>query len=281
MQTFERIPCFRGLSIGIGTAYVYHEKGNKVSGIHPNFPSALSIPVSTFFFQCSHQALTTTNSKFEQINGGKIYFAGKNRKGGSERPGEDLGIEILADVQGGSVDGLCPELLLVRPELGLLCGGAASPPNMGPRLSVRVSRARTKGNGGERRILTDWMVDWSGCGGARSALTPALRPKRRVSWVSLISLFMLPLAIVDALRLLLARSRTRTCLGFFLCVEERKRRDQAVWAYNTVGPCPLFSRFVGPAQLRSAYPARNIVVFLVPLEIASHKQNMSRTDKHT
>jgi hypothetical protein len=35
-------------------------------------------------------------------------------------PGEDLGVEILADVEGGSVDGLGPELLLVVPELGLL-----------------------------------------------------------------------------------------------------------------------------------------------------------------
>jgi len=87
---------------------------------------------------------------------------------------------------------------------------------MDPRLSVRVSRARTKGNGGERRVLTDWMVDWSGCGGARSALTPALRPKRRVSWVSLISLFMLPLAIVDALRLLLSRAlENKTFASFF------------------------------------------------------------------
>ena len=39
---------------------------------------------------------------------------------GSEGPGEDLGIEILADVEGGSVEGFRPEPLLVRPELGLL-----------------------------------------------------------------------------------------------------------------------------------------------------------------
>jgi len=38
-------------------------------------------------------------------------------------PGEDLGIEILADVEGGSVDGLRPELLLVRPEFGLRLDG--------------------------------------------------------------------------------------------------------------------------------------------------------------
>jgi len=38
-------------------------------------------------------------------------------------PGEDLGIEILADVEGGSVYGICPELLLVRPELGLRLDG--------------------------------------------------------------------------------------------------------------------------------------------------------------
>ena len=40
---------------------------------------------------------------------------------GSEEHGEDLGLELLADVEGGSVDGLCPELLA---------------PNMGPRLRI-------------------------------------------------------------------------------------------------------------------------------------------------
>jgi hypothetical protein len=65
------------------------------------------------------------------------------------------------------------------------------------------------------------MVDWSGCGGARSALTPALMPKRRVSWVSLISLFVLPLAIVDALRLLLSRAlKNKTFASFFAWKKE-------------------------------------------------------------
>jgi len=99
---------------------------------------------------------------------------------------------------------------------------------MDPRLSVRVSRARTKGNGGGRRILTDWMVDWSGCGGARSAFTPAFMPKRRVSWVSPISLFMLLLCIVDALRKTATPPLTLELFAFFLCGEERKLKAEAL-----------------------------------------------------
>jgi hypothetical protein len=48
-------------------------------------------------------------------------------------------------------------------------------------------------------------------------------PKRRVSWVSLISLFVLPLAIVDALRLLLSRAlknKNKTFASFFAWKKE-------------------------------------------------------------
>ena len=50
-----------------------------------------------------------------------IFFWEWKRGAASELrvPGEDLGVEIPADVEGGSVDGLRPELLLVLPELGL------------------------------------------------------------------------------------------------------------------------------------------------------------------
>jgi hypothetical protein len=41
----------------------------------------------------------------------------------SKGPGEDWGIEILADIEGGSEYGICLEPLLVRPKLGLLCDG--------------------------------------------------------------------------------------------------------------------------------------------------------------
>jgi len=119
---------------------------------------------------------------------------------------------------------------------------------MDPRLSVRVSRARTKGNGGERRVLTDWMVDWSGCGGARSALTPAFMPKRRVSWVSPISLFMLLLCIVDALRKTATPPLTLELFAFFLCGEERKLKSEASGLiYSTGRPkrnLPYLSPFV-------------------------------------
>jgi hypothetical protein len=141
---------------------------------------------------------------------------------GSEEPGEDLGIEILANVEGGSVDGLRPELLLVRPELGLL-RGSACPKHRDSALGFRSTARKSKGNRGEGWIRTDWMVDWSGCGGARSALTPALMPKRRASWVSLISLFMPPLAIVAA-----AASLSFRCCSSFLSLRGRKGRPCAL-----------------------------------------------------
>ena len=68
-------------------------------------------------------ASPTTNWKLERIDGGNKKYSGEIERG-SEGPGEDLGIEILADVEGGSVDSLRPEPLLVRPELGLLRGSA-------------------------------------------------------------------------------------------------------------------------------------------------------------
>jgi len=67
-------------------------------------------------------ASPTTNWKLERIDGGNKKYSGEIERG-SEGPGEDLGIEILADVEGGSVDGLRPELLLVRPEFGLRLDG--------------------------------------------------------------------------------------------------------------------------------------------------------------
>jgi hypothetical protein len=68
--------------------------------------------------------------------------------------------------------------------------------------------------------MKDWMVDWSGCGGARSALTPALMPKQMVSWASLISLFMLLLCIFSATPpLSLSRlARSRELLPSFFAV---------------------------------------------------------------
>ena len=160
-----------------------------------------------------------------------------------------MGIEILADVEGGSVDGLRPELLLVRPEFGLLCGSAC-PRHRDSALGFR-RHGKVKENRGERWVRTDWMVDWSGCGGARSALTPALMPKRRASWVSLISLFMPPLAIVAA------------AARFFLCGEERPCAlesgldDIQLFASdysNLVGPAQLLYLFLGRCN---QIPARN------------------------
>jgi len=160
-------------------------------------------------------ASPTTNSKLERIDGGNKKYSGEIERG-SEGPGEDLGIEILADVEGGSVDGLRPELFLVRPEFGLLCGSAC-PRHRDSALGFR-RHGKVKENRGERWVRTDWMVDWSGCGGARSALTPALMPKRRASWVSLISLFMPPLAIVAAA----AASLSFRCCCSFLSLPGRK-----------------------------------------------------------
>jgi hypothetical protein len=61
-----------------------------------------------------------------------------------------LAIEILADVEGGSVDGLRPELLLVRPELGLLRGSAGAQTHRESQLSVRVSNSTEKVKGNRR-----------------------------------------------------------------------------------------------------------------------------------
>lgn len=56
---------------------------------------------------------------------------------GSEEDGEDLGIELLADVEGGSVDGLCSELLA---------------PNMGPRLRIWGATRPSRLDGGLERM---------------------------------------------------------------------------------------------------------------------------------
>ena len=98
----------------------------------------------------------------------KLFFPVRAAEGnwGSEGPGEDLGIEILADVEGGSVYGICPELLLVRPELGLLCGARASPQTWIPGSALgfegtdKGKRRRATGHGS---LPIGW---WTGAGAA-------------------------------------------------------------------------------------------------------------------
>ena len=96
----------------------------------------------------------------------KLFFPVRAAEGncGSEGPGEDLGIEILADVQGGSVDGLCPKLLLVRPELGLLCGARASPQTWIPGSALGF-----RGHGQRETEESDGSLPigwWTGAGAA-------------------------------------------------------------------------------------------------------------------
>lgn len=74
--------------------------------------------------------------------------------------GEDLGIEILADVESGSVDGFRPEPLLIRPEPGLLRVG--KPHHQSPGFSA-LGFSRGRGEGKQRRVPCG---RWPGSGAA-------------------------------------------------------------------------------------------------------------------
>lgn len=71
-------------------AYVYHDEGNRSFKNSPKFPSLLSVPAA-------RSALTRNSNELMEAN---LFCFGENCKGVGEAPGEDLGVQILADVEG-------------------------------------------------------------------------------------------------------------------------------------------------------------------------------------